>query len=84
MAFTVNKAPQHEMVKLTDNSLHMMSLGEDEITVIFESGFGSDLSHLRNVASQISTKVKVVVYSRAGNSEIVDRARTLHESTDEL
>jgi pimeloyl-ACP methyl ester carboxylesterase len=74
------------MVKLTDNSLHMMSLGEGEFTVIFESGFGSDLSHWRNVAPQISTKAKVVVYSRAGagKSEPIKNARTLLESTDEL
>jgi pimeloyl-ACP methyl ester carboxylesterase len=64
----------------------MMSLGEGEFTVIFESGFGSDLSHWRNVAAQISTKAKVVVYSRAGagKSEPIKNARTLLESTGEL
>jgi pimeloyl-ACP methyl ester carboxylesterase len=86
MAFTANKAPQNKMIALKDNALHMMSLGEGEFTVIFESGFGSDLSHWRNVAAQISTKAKVVVYSRAGagKSEPIDNARTLLESTNEL
>lgn len=86
MAFTANKAPQNKMIALKDNALHMMSLGEGEFTVIFESGFGSDLSHWRNVAAQISTKVKVVVYSRAGagKSEPIENARTLLESTNEL
>jgi pimeloyl-ACP methyl ester carboxylesterase len=86
MAFTENHNPQNKMIALKDNALNMMSFGEGEFTVIFESGFGSDLSHWRNVASQISTKAKVVVYSRAGagNSEPVDSARTLLESTDEL
>jgi len=86
MAFTPNKAPQDKMVKLADNALHMMSLGDGEFTVIFESGFGNDLSHWRNVAMPISTKAKVVVYSRAGSgkSEPVEKARTLIESTNEL
>lgn len=86
MAFTVNKAPQNKMIALQGNALHMMSLGEGEFTVIFESGFGSDLSHWRNVAAQISTKAKVVVYSRAGagKSKPIENARTLLESTDEL
>ncbi|PKI16415.1 alpha/beta fold hydrolase [Colwellia sp. 12G3] len=85
-AVTANKAPQDQMIKLTDNALHMMSLGEGEFTVIFESGFGNDLSHWRLIAPQISTKAKVVIYSRAGygKSDPIDNARTLVESTNEL
>ncbi len=86
MAFPANNAPQNKMIVLKDNALHMMSLGEGEFTVIFESGFGSDLSHWRNVAAPISTKAKVVVYSRAGagKSEPIENARDLLESTNEL
>ena len=86
MAATPTKAPQDSMIQLSDNALHMMSLGEGEFTVIFESGFGNDLAHWRMVAPQISTKAKVVVYSRAGygKSEPIAKARTLTESTNEL
>jgi pimeloyl-ACP methyl ester carboxylesterase len=86
VAFTENHKTQNKMIALKDSALHMMSLGEGEFTVIFESGFGSDLSHWRNVAAQISTKAKVVVYSRAGagKSEPIENARNLLESTDEL
>lgn len=86
MAATPTKTPQDTMVQLSDNALHMMSIGEGEFTVIFESGFGNDLSHWRRVAAPISAKAKVVVYSRAGygKSDAIAKARTLTESTNEL
>lgn len=78
--------PQEKMVKINDHALHMMSLGEGEFTVIFESGFGSDLSHWRKVAPAISKKAKAIVYSRAGygESDPISKARTLTETTNEL
>lgn len=84
--FAEGMAPQSNMVQLKDNALHMMTVGEGEFTVIFESGFGNDLSHWRNVAPAISHKAKVVVYSRAGygKSDPVKQARNLTETTGEL
>jgi len=88
--FTTNafaqQKPQDKMVKIKGHTLHMMSIGKGEFTVIFESGFGNDLSHWRKVAPAISQKAKVVVYSRAGygRSEPVAKPLTLTESTEEL
>ena len=81
-----NSAPQEKMITIADHSLHSMSMGEGEFTVIFEAGFGNDLSHWRSVAPFISKKAKVVVYSRAGygKSSPVSNARTLTQTTDEL
>jgi pimeloyl-ACP methyl ester carboxylesterase len=81
-----DEMPKDKMVNINDHALHMMSLGEGEFTVIFESGFGSDLSHWRKVAPAISKKAKIVVYSRAGygQSDPVAKPRTLIESSSEL
>jgi pimeloyl-ACP methyl ester carboxylesterase len=78
--------PQDKMITIADHKLHSMSLGEGEFTVIFEAGFGNDLSHWRRVAPAISQQAKVVVYSRAGygKSSPVSSARTLTQTTDEL
>lgn len=85
-ALAENSAPQDKMVTIGDHALHTMSLGEGEFTVIFESGFGNDLSHWRHVAPAISKKAKVVVYSRAGygKSGAIANARTLTQTTNEL
>jgi pimeloyl-ACP methyl ester carboxylesterase len=79
-------AAKNEMLKVGDHALHTMSMGEGEFTVIFEAGFGSDLSHWRKVAPAISQQAKVVVYSRAGygQSSPVTSARNLSETTREL
>ncbi len=84
--FAENSAPKDKMVTIEDHALHTMSLGDGEFTVIFESGFGSDLSHWRKVAPAISKKAKVVVYSRAGygKSTPISEVRTLTETTNEL
>ncbi len=78
--------PASQMIPVAGHSLHTMSVGEGEFTVIFESGFGNDLSHWRKVAPAISQSAKVVSYSRAGSgkSDAVAKARTLTESTADL
>ena len=53
-AFASDKKPLNKMVQLETNALHLMSMGEGDYTVIFESGFGNDLTHWRRVAPQIS------------------------------
>lgn len=80
------ETPQDKMISISDHALHTISLGEVEFTVIFESGFGCDLTHLRKVAPAISKQAKVVVYSRAGygKSDPVTRARTLIATSNEL
>lgn len=85
-ALAGNKAPQDKMVMIAEHALHTMILGEGEFTVIFESGFGNDLSHWRKVAPVISKKAKVVAYSRAGygKSDSIAKPRTLTETTKEL
>lgn len=85
-AFAEDKVPTDQMVYLQDKALHMMSLGEGDFTVIFEAGFGSDLSHWRRVAPAISKLSKVVLYSRAGygKSDSISKAPTLTETTAEL
>jgi len=85
-AFADEKTPENTMVKVKGHALHMMSQGEGEFTVIFESGFGNDLSHWRRVAPAISQKAKVVIYSRAGAglSEKITTPRSLIESTQAL
>jgi len=84
--FADEKPSESAMVKVKGHSLHMMSQGKGEFTVIFESGFGNDLSHWRRVAPAISQKAKVVIYSRAGAglSEKITTPRSLIESTEAL
>lgn len=59
-------APFDGMVDVGSHQLHVVHMGEGPYTVVFEAGFGSDMSAWRKVAPEIAKKAGVLVYSRAG------------------
>ncbi|MDN4059945.1 alpha/beta hydrolase [Massilia sp. YIM B02769] len=66
--------------------MQMASLGSGRYTVIFESGFGTDLRAWRKVAPEVAKSARAVAYSRAGHgmSEARPEPRTIEQSTLEL
>jgi pimeloyl-ACP methyl ester carboxylesterase len=62
------------------------SAGNGPYTVIFESGFGSDLRAWRKVAPEVAKTARVLRYSRAGHggSDARPEPRTLLQSSIEL
>lgn len=60
--------------------------GSGRYTVIFESGFGTDLRAWRKVAPEAAKLARVVTYSRAGHGQSEPRleARTIEQNTAEL
>ncbi|MFY7863682.1 alpha/beta fold hydrolase [Roseateles sp.] len=59
-------APKEQLVDIGGRKLHAVQMGQGEATVVFESGFSMDLSAWRRVAPQLTSRAKVLVYSRAG------------------
>lgn len=60
--------------------------GAGRYTVIFESGFGTDLRTWRRVAPEVAKSARTVTYSRAGYgaSDARPETRTLLQSSEEL
>lgn len=75
-----------KMTSISDGQLHTIEAGDGAYTVIFESGFMSDLSVWHKVAPAITKQAKVVVYSRAGVGKSPARSQPLNLSqhTEEL
>lgn len=67
-------------------AMQMASLGSGRYTVLFESGFGTDLRAWRKVAPEVAKSARAVAYSRAGHgqSEARPEPRTIEQSTIEL
>jgi pimeloyl-ACP methyl ester carboxylesterase len=68
-------APFDGMVDVGTGKLHALQLGDGPVTVVFEAGFGSDMSAWRKVAPEIAKKTAVLVYSRAGSGQSPARPR---------
>jgi pimeloyl-ACP methyl ester carboxylesterase len=64
----------------------MAQQGEGRYTVIFESGFGTDLRAWRKVAPEVAASARTVTYSRAGHggSDPRPEPRTILQSSEEL
>jgi len=62
-------APFDGMVDVGEGKLHVVQMGEGPLTVVFEAGFGSDMSAWRKVAPEVAKKTAVLVYSRAGSGQ---------------
>lgn len=82
----VHAAQFDGMVDIGANKLHVVQMGEGPVTVVFEAGFGSDLSVWRKVAPAIAKKAGVLVYSRAGAGQSPSREHgmTLEQSAAEF
>ncbi|MFZ5841608.1 MAG: alpha/beta fold hydrolase [Pseudomonadota bacterium] len=74
------------MITVDDHALHVMTAGEGQYTVVFESGFGASLNSWRKVAPEISKRAKVLAYSRAGAGKSAPgkTPHTLEQSVTEL
>jgi pimeloyl-ACP methyl ester carboxylesterase len=66
--------------------VQVASGGSGRYTVIFESGFGTDLRAWRKVAPEIARVARTVTYSRAGygSSDLRPEPRTIEQNTIEL
>jgi pimeloyl-ACP methyl ester carboxylesterase len=66
--------------------VQMMEQGSGRYTVIFESGFGTDLRAWRKVAPEVAKSARTVTYSRAGHGSSDPRPepRTILQSSEEL
>jgi len=77
-----------EQIAVGAKPYHMQvaSLGSGRYTVLFESGFGTDLRAWRKVAPEVAKSARAVAYSRAGHgqSEARPEPRTIEQSTREL
>ncbi len=79
-------AEPDNMLDVDGYKVNMISLGSGPYTVIFESGFASDLSGWRDVAPQVAKTSRAVIYSRAGTGQSAPRPepRTLDQASAEL
>lgn len=85
-AFPAVAADPQARIKVGQYQVDMVTMGSGPYTVIFESGFASNLSVWQNVAPEIAKSAKVVVYSRAGlgKSDPRPEPRTPQRSSMEL
>jgi pimeloyl-ACP methyl ester carboxylesterase len=83
-AIHANEAP--DMIDVAGHQVNMVRMGTGPYTVIFESGFASDLTVWRNVAPAVSKSAQVVAYSRAGHGRSQARPgeRTVSANTLDL
>ncbi len=74
------------MVSVGNHSLHVVTMGHGENTVIIEAGYMGELDDWRTFAKYISTFCKVVIYSRAGygKSNPSPTPNTLNDSVEDL
>jgi len=74
------------MVSIGNHSLHVVTMGHGENTVIIEAGYMGELDDWRTFAKYISTFSKVVIYSRAGygKSSPSPTPNTLNDSVEDL
>lgn len=75
-----------DMINVAGRQVNMVRMGAGQYTVIFESGFGSDLTAWRNVAPAVARSAQVVAYSRAGHGKSQARPgeRTVSANTSDL
>jgi pimeloyl-ACP methyl ester carboxylesterase len=66
--------------------VQLATAGAGRYTVIFESGFGTDLRAWRRVAPEVAKSARVLAYSRAGHGKSDPRPepRTIAQNTAEL
>ncbi len=79
-------ADTQEGISIGQYHVDAASMGSGPYTVIFESGFASDMAVWRRVAPEIAKSAKVFVYSRAGTGKSDPRPepRTPQRSSMEL
>lgn len=75
-----------DMVSVAGHQVNMVRMGDGPYTVIFESGFASDLTVWRNVAPAVAKSARVIAYSRAGHgkSQVRPGERTVRANTTDL
>ena len=85
-ASDANIKTEHVAVGAKPYQVQVASGGAGPYTVIFESGFGTDLRAWRKVAPEVAKVARVVTYSRAGHGASEPRLepRTIEQSTAEL
>ena len=78
--------PTQVAVGAAPYQMHFATAGAGRYTVIFESGFGTDLRAWRKVAPELAQHARVFTYSRAGHGASAPRPepRTIAQSTTEL
>jgi pimeloyl-ACP methyl ester carboxylesterase len=74
------------MVSVGNHSLHVVTMGHGENTVIIEAGYMGELADWQAFANSIATFSKVVIYSRAGygKSNPSLTPNTLNDSVEDL
>lgn len=79
-------ASEHILVGAEPYKVQVASGGDGRYTVIFESGFGTDLRTWRKVAPGLAGNARVFTYSRAGHgsSDARPEPRTIDQNTAEL
>ena len=79
-------APAPAMIAVDGHQVQASIIGSGRYTVIFESGFGTDLRAWRKVAPELAGSARVLSYSRAGHGASAARSepRTLLQSSLEL
>ena len=85
-ATAANASDPADMITVAGHQVNMVKMGSGTYTVIFESGFGTDLTAWRSVAPAIAKSAQVVAYSRPGTGKSPARPgeRTLAANTSDL
>jgi len=75
-----------ERIAVGNYQVQMALAGSGRYTVLFESGFGTDLNTWRQVAPAVAASARVLTYSRAGHGASEARAapRTILQNSEEL
>ena len=75
-----------DRIAVGNYQVQMASAGSGRYTVLFESGFGTDLRAWRKVAPEVAKSARAVTYSRAGHgtSSARPEARTILQNSEEL
>ena len=86
LSLAATPAASEALVPVGAGPLHLVRMGQGPVTVVFEAGFGSDLSAWRKVLPEVAGKAAVLAYSRAGVGQSPARpaALTLEHSVAEL
>lgn len=79
-------APVQLAVGAQPYQVQLATAGAGRYTVVFESGFGTDLRAWRKVAPEVAKTARVLAYSRAGHGKSDPRPepRTIAQNTAEL
>ena len=86
MTIQVSSMEYSARINVGSHQLFLQTLGNGEPTVVFESGGGCGANSLMNLAQQVQSFARALIYDRAGlgQSDPAPRPRTVHDAVCDL